>query len=522
MTDPRRAELQRMVMGKSSIAPVQEHLCQYIPNRNLQIWLQRISKMLFFFFGSALITMMICQNNPAIYSAILDFFKWILIPVKPFIVSSAGSQSSWLLGAMSTAGNIFNWLMVPTVAYLSIQSLRSPYLLGFENGELLLISSSENGNSDVVRGRTIARKRIPLAEIERVTVKRPVGTRSVNDYVVCFEGRNSNLRIRWGDITTEAERQRFLQAMVASFPNEDLSLFEPFKQLPQKQSYTELWLKELSGAPKRDKLTQLADGAELENGNYKIIRKAGTGGHGTVYLASSRNQSDALVVLKEFVLPIYPDIRVRKNAAERFHAEATMLRALNHPQIAKFIDLFIEDHRAYLVMELVEGHTLKDVVAAGGPLPQNEVVRLATQLCEILIYLHEQEPPILHRDLTPDNIMLEDSGLVKLIDFSVAEEASAGVTGSVVGKPNYISPEQFRGKPIIASDIYSFGATMYYLLLAEDPPPITVLHPQSVNDGISAEIDTLISKCTQLKTERRYSNFMEVLAALQALPLDRA
>jgi serine/threonine-protein kinase len=194
-----------------------------------------------------------------------------------------------------------------------------------------------------------------------------------------------------------------------------------------------------------------------------------------------------------------------------------MLSRLNHPQIAKFIDLFVEDHRAYVVMELVEGQSLKELVASEGPLPEKAVVDLATQIAEILTYLHSQDPPVIHRDLTPDNIMLGEDGLAKLIDFSVAQEASSGVTGSVVGKPNYISPEQFRGKPTPQSDLYSLGATMFFLLTGVDPPPISVLHPKAEKDKISHQLDTIVARCTQLDVSKRIESAEQVLVALRAL-----
>jgi serine/threonine protein kinase len=146
-------------------------------------------------------------------------------------------------------------------------------------------------------------------------------------------------------------------------------------------------------------------------------------------------------------------------------------------------------------------------------------VDTATQILEILCYMHEQNPPVIHRDLTPDNVMLDQNGRVKLIDFSVAQEASSGVTGSVVGKPNYISPEQFRGKPTVQSDLYSLGATMYFLLLGHDPSPISVLHPKTENDQITSEVDAIIARCTQPELVKRFESAAKVLESLKALKI---
>ncbi|MBX9695541.1 MAG: serine/threonine protein kinase, partial [Cyanobacteria bacterium] len=361
-------------------------------------------------------------------------------------------------------------------------------------------------------------KRVEL-DLRTIEVQRPAGKKSHGDYKLKLIGAagEKKFEFRWGDVINPQQRNSLLTSLEQRFPADtDLSILEPFRVIPQRQSYTEIWLRELSGAPKRDKLTPLQDACQLAGGKYTVMRKVGVGGQATVYLASStEHPSEELVVLKEFVLPIFPDLRVRQKAAERFQAEATMLSRLQHPRIARFLDLFVEDHRAYLVLEHIEGKSLKETVASLGPLPEKEVVAIAIQLCEIVGYLHSQSPPVVHRDLTPDNIMYGSDGLAKLIDFSVAQELSSGVTGSVVGKPNYISPEQFRGKPTTQSDIYSLGATLGYLLLGHDPPPITMLHPKAENEKISDRLDAIVARCTQLDTGRRYDTIESVLADLK-------
>jgi serine/threonine-protein kinase len=112
-------------------------------------------------------------------------------------------------------------------------------------------------------------------------------------------------------------------------------------------------------------------------------------------------------------------------------------------------------------------------------------------------------------------------GMIKLIDFSVAQEVSSGVTGSVVGKPNYISPEQFRGKPATQSDIYSLGATMFYLLVGRDPSPISVSHPKTECDAISTELDDVVARCTQTELSKRYESAEKVLESIRLLPQHR-
>lgn len=309
---------------------------------------------------------------------------------------------------------------------------------------------------------------------------------------------------------------RCIQSMVPRFDSAALEVLQPTLE---RQSYTELWLRELSAPPKRDKLTPLAPGALVNESNYRVMSKIGVGGQATVYMAQPTTLESRVgteVVLKEFLLPVYPDPRVRKQAAEKFQQEAAMLSTLRHPRIVRFIDLFIEDHRAYLVLEKITGNTLKELVETEGQQPQDYVLELALQMTDILQYLHGMQPPIVHRDFTPDNIMLADDG-IKLIDFSVAQKMESVVTGSVVGKPSYLAPEQFRGKPTTQSDLYSLGATLYFLLVGTEPPPITCLHPIKLSANVSPEMDAIIARSTQLDPAKRYDKVETLRADLERI-----
>ena len=371
---------------------------------------------------------------------------------------------------------------------------------------------------DKSQARLAVSYRLLWKDIRKVSLFRPPNTKSNRDYFFVFEHYlDGAVKIRFGDIIELADREFFLENIKKRFSDsideESLAVFNP---PTDRQSYTELWLAELSAPPKRDRLTPLEVGSKVHNRKYCILSKMGVGGQGTLYLATA--EEDTTVVLKEFVLPVFPDPRVRKAAAVRFQEEANLLTKLEHPQIVKLKDLFIEDHRAYLVLEHLTGQNLKDLVAEKGPLPGDQVLRLAEHIVEILIYLHEQTPPVVHRDLTPDNLILDEDGLLKLIDFSVAQSFTSNVTGSVVGKPHYIAPEQFRGKPTIQSDLYSMGATLYYLLTAVEPEPITSLRLDdnlpAANNKIAVcnkKLATIIEKATKLDVANRYQNARAIL-----------
>lgn len=365
---------------------------------------------------------------------------------------------------------------------------------------------------------------LKYADIARVDIIRPKSTKSNLDYIFAFE-RNLGrpIKLRFGDILTSADRARFLATIKNHFGDQiDDEKLEPFETVGDNTSYTELWLKELSAPPKRNKLTPLDIGTQLSNGRFTIIAKIGTGGQGTVYLAQDTHNGNNEVVLKEFLLPVFPDSRVRKAAAVKFQEEADLLGKLSHPQVVKFYTLFLEDHRAYLVLEKLEGKTLKDHVDTNGPVPPSVAIDLTRQMCVILKYLHEQSPPVVHRDFTPDNLILAEDGQLKLLDFSVAQSISSNVTGSVVGKPHYLAPEQFRGKATSQSDLYSFGATLYYLLTAKQPEPITNLKIDSEQKNKHGEkgdllkLARIIEKATKLDAANRYKRADEILQELSS------
>jgi tRNA A-37 threonylcarbamoyl transferase component Bud32 len=460
-----------------------------------------------------------------------------LIPIKPLLIAEPSAAASGFVAFLAKISFVINAAIVPIAIALAAKAGEEAKLIYIQQGRLYILNTGileiyasrltgfEGSDGSTLRINRYAYriwKAINLTPETRISLLRPQGKKSIKDYVLTFQTPSRlTLKIRWGDIVNSEDRGAFFEILEEKFPALiEPEVLEPFRPMIERQSYTELWLRELSDAPKRDKLAPLTSGTTLDHGNYTIISKAGVGGQGTAYFADSVKHTSIghqSVVLKEYVLPVYPDVRVRRKAAERFQAEAGMLKRLDHPQIAKFIDLFVEDHRAYVVMELIEGRTLKEMVAAEGPSPERAVVDIARQILEILCYLHEQNPPVIHRDLTPDNVMLDQNGRVKLIDFSVAQEASNGVTGSVVGKPNYISPEQFRGKPTVQSDLYSLGATMYFLLLGHDPSPISVLHPKTENDKISSQADELIARCTQPELVKRFESADKVLECLKSL-----
>lgn len=140
-------------------------------------------------------------------------------------------------------------------------------------------------------------------------------------------------------------------------------------------------------------------------------------------------------------------------------------------------------------------------------------------MSKILTYLQSRSRPIVHRDFTPDNLMVSDEdGSLKLIDFMLAQQnQDAEAESIVVGKPQYMPPEQFRGKATPASDLYALGCTLHFLLTGEDPAPMTPSHPMLLNASVSHEFDSVISRLTALDEKSRYRSAVELTAELAAL-----
>jgi tRNA A-37 threonylcarbamoyl transferase component Bud32 len=306
---------------------------------------------------------------------------------------------------------------------------------------------------------------------------------------------------------------------------------------------TELWLHQFNNTQVRKESGMLAPGTELTEADqsgavlrkYTVLGVLGGGGQGNTYLASSLAASttsslapspplpqspqssisspdaNAEVVLKEYILPIYRGSAVLAKLTEKLADEANLLARLDHPLVVKVSHHFVNDYRGYLVLEYVEGQSLKELVTREGPQPESFVAKVGIDLLDVLKYMHAFEAPIVHRDLTPDNVMLSVTGEIKVVDFNVARQLEGSAGATVVGKHAYIPPEQFRGRPAPASDIYALGGTLYFLLTGQDPEPLSVSRPREINPRISDKIDHIIARATALDLAERYASAAQML-----------
>jgi Protein kinase domain len=270
----------------------------------------------------------------------------------------------------------------------------------------------------------------------------------------------------------------------------------------------------------------LAPGTVLQN-RYRVERQIGEGGMGAVYVATDE-RFGSTVALKE---TFFNDPALRK----AFEREARLLNHLRHPALPRVSDHFTEDEGQFLVMEYIPGEDLSDMLKARGtPFPAAQVSAWADQLLDALEYLHSQQPPVIHRDIKPQNIKLLPREQVVLLDFGLAKGAPlqtrVTATGSVFGYSfNYAPIEQMQGAGTdTRSDLYSLGATLYHLLTATTPADAltratAVLNGEAdplrpaceVNAGVPASVSEVLSRALSQSAARRFANAAEMRSALR-------
>lgn len=258
-------------------------------------------------------------------------------------------------------------------------------------------------------------------------------------------------------------------------------------------------------------------GQIIEN-KYEILKRIGKGGMSEVYLAMDRNLNKQWAV-KE----IKKKARDKNNEVviQSAIAEANMMKKLDHPCLPRIVDIIDRKNVIYVVMDYIEGEPLSKILEQYGAQPQEIVIEWAKELAGVLEYLHMQDPPIIYRDMKPANIMLQPNGNIKLIDFGIAREyKEQNVEDTVsLGTKGYAAPEQFGGKGQTdpRTDIYCLGVTLYHLVTGQNPcePPYELYPIRHWKPELSAGLESIILKCTQMNPQDRYSSCAELLYALQ-------
>ena len=266
----------------------------------------------------------------------------------------------------------------------------------------------------------------------------------------------------------------------------------------------------------------LNPGTYLQN-RYEILERIGSGGMSVVYKAQCHtlNRPVAIKVLKE-------EFAFDDNFVSKFKMEAQAAARLSHPNIVSVYDVVEEDVLHYIVMELIEGITLKNYIEKKGHLESKEAIGIAIQVGQGIAAAHEQH--IIHRDIKPQNMIISRDGKVKVADFGIARAVSTQtMNATAVGSVHYISPEQARGGYCDErSDIYSFGITMYEMVTGKVPfegdntVTVALAHleepvrrPSELVPDLSHALEQIILKCTQKRPDRRYSNVLDVIGDLR-------
>lgn len=262
---------------------------------------------------------------------------------------------------------------------------------------------------------------------------------------------------------------------------------------------------------------------------YEILAVQGIGGMGAVYQARDlRFESTNRIIAVKEMMNTAADPRLKKLSVQNFEREANILATLSHPAIPKIFDYFTEGSRSYLVLEFIDGQTLEDLLdARGKPYSQDEVLDWMLQVCDVLTYLHGHKPPVIFRDMKPDNLMLRPDGRIVVIDFGIAKVFEQGQRGTMIGTEGYSPPEQYRGQVDTRGDMYALGATAHHLLTGRDPrlePPFT-FHERPIqvfNPSVTAEFQAVIAKALAYNPDERYASASELTEALsRVLPPGR-
>lgn len=253
---------------------------------------------------------------------------------------------------------------------------------------------------------------------------------------------------------------------------------------------------------------------------YKIIDYVAKGGMGAVYKAVDLKNS-GFWAIKE-MLDYFDSEVEREYAVERFTTEARILYKLNHDSIPKFVDCFVSENRYYLIMEFINGTDLKklldDAIAEGKKgLDERDVLGWAIQACDVLDYLHKQDPPIVYRDMKPGNIMVTPQNKVYLIDFGIARLFDPRTKGTMVGTQGYAPPEQYKGLAEPRSDLYSLAACIHHLLSGKDPRndiPFNFAPVRNFRTDLSEGIEAVLDRALSMDPEDRYENMSEMKSVL--------
>lgn len=258
---------------------------------------------------------------------------------------------------------------------------------------------------------------------------------------------------------------------------------------------------------------------------YQVLRVLGRGGMGTTYLVWNTTgvprPSGEIVGKLQVLKEMNADIARLPKAQELFEREANTLKTLNHPGIPRYYDFFVEADKKYLVMELLHGLDLEKRVRREGPVPIKQAIAWMMQTCEVLDYLHNRPVPVIHRDIKPGNLLVQNlDQRVIVLDFG-AVKAAGMPPGTRIGAEGYSAPEQIQGRPLTQSDLYAVGPCLAYLLTGMNPLRLQkrtdAYHRLDLEkiEGLPRRLHLLIQRATEPEPCDRYQTARDLIRALK-------
>jgi serine/threonine protein kinase/ABC-type branched-subunit amino acid transport system substrate-binding protein len=254
----------------------------------------------------------------------------------------------------------------------------------------------------------------------------------------------------------------------------------------------------------------------LLQGRYKVTGFLGRGGMGAVYQCEDLRLPGKRWAVKEMLVF---DPSSQEQIEESFKREAQMLSQLRHRNLPMIVDYFIEDSKPFLVMECIEGENMAHLIQREGPASELQAMRWGLEIAQVLDYLHRQEKPVIFRDLKPDNTLITEDRHVKLVDFGLARQFDPNKRRDTQasGSVGYAPPEQWEdaAQTDERSDIYSLGATLFYVLTGRPPSPVygsQRLRPHRPN--LDAGAEAIVLKCLQPEPSQRYASTSELIRDL--------
>lgn len=286
-------------------------------------------------------------------------------------------------------------------------------------------------------------------------------------------------------------------------------------------------------------VAEVVVGSLLKRDKYKVIETAPVRRFGVEHIAEvltgSNNSSSPIaykglnsydqtesscstqVKIQQFVLPPHQTLVQWYWMLNQFEREVRRLSCVNSNNITRWLDVFAENGSIFVVTEYDASKSLRKLVREGGPLPEARAREVALEMCEILIHLHQLDPPYVHKAFTPDSLIIAKGEFVKLNQFAIGNQLMPSQLYGSYFDRRYISLEQLRDQSSIQSDIYSFGGTLFYLLTGEDPRPLEQSNPRSLRPEVSERFNEIILKATEQNAHLRYDSVVSIKEAILEL-----